>query len=665
MRRFITSLPGKAFSHLVILALLLPTLTFALLHRAVAQIAQRPSWAVVEFRNLKSPGTSFGKTAAEAVASELVKTDQYDITPQETVNRALADLGVTSPPERVNLLRIGQQLRSSTIVSGDIVDYRITTSGGQKSATVQLAVAVTDVASGLNVNGALVTATSTVRPSSAADDTLVADAITVAVSDAIREIQSRQLPSGTVLNTLSNSALINQGARAGFKNDQKVIVLRGREQVATATVFNVEPDSSYIRFDRVIKGIKPGDKVRAVFSAPEVVFNNATNTATVVKPKQSGDNSGIITVLLILGLVAALMSRGGGSNPDAIGAVYAESQYDITTNNPAIRVSWNRNGFTGGSQNVSGWNVWRQDINANPVWMALGVERSYVDRTTGTNNYNWFNGGGIVGGTLCNNTASTNASVGTANVGITAGSVYTYSVELVYALSPLDLPDGGTTGGTGTGGGTTGGVGGNTGGNTGGTTGGGTTGGVGGNTGGTTGGNTGGTTGGNTGGTGGTGSAACYFVSSRTFAAGQATAITVPSLNSPTEGTPISGPAQFTWNSVVLTTPFNAEYVLQMSDQVNFPRGRVWIASTRTESSSGIINSGSIDVNAAGVPAFIRTPQNAQGRVYWRVGARNSGDRPGPVPDASTGERYVFTLGRYFTRPGGPPPPPSAARRGN
>ena len=63
MRRFIVSLPGKAFSHLVILALLLPTLTFALLHRAVAQLAGKPGLVIVEFRNLKSPGTSFGKTA--------------------------------------------------------------------------------------------------------------------------------------------------------------------------------------------------------------------------------------------------------------------------------------------------------------------------------------------------------------------------------------------------------------------------------------------------------------------------------------------------------------------------------------------------------------------------------------------------------------------------
>jgi len=86
VRRFIASLTGKVFSQLVILALLLPTITMALLSRAEAQVAVLPTWTVVEFKNRKSPGTTFGKAAATAVMTELAKTNQYDISPEVTVN---------------------------------------------------------------------------------------------------------------------------------------------------------------------------------------------------------------------------------------------------------------------------------------------------------------------------------------------------------------------------------------------------------------------------------------------------------------------------------------------------------------------------------------------------------------------------------------------------
>ena len=59
-------------------------------------------------------------------------------------------------------------------------------------------------------------------------------------AEAVAKIQSQVLPSATVLNTRNNEALINRGAREGFKDGQQVIVTRGREEVATATVFGTD-----------------------------------------------------------------------------------------------------------------------------------------------------------------------------------------------------------------------------------------------------------------------------------------------------------------------------------------------------------------------------------------------------------------------------------------
>jgi len=190
VRRFIATLPGRLLGQLLILALLLPTITLALSSRASAQVAVLPSWAVVEFRNLKSPGTEFGRNAAAAVAGELAKTGQYDVTPQESVQRAIETLGIASPPDvAVNLFRVAQEIRASTVVAGDIVDYRILNVGAGRQAVVQMQVSVYDVASGIRVNGAVVRGQSTIRPGDVTEEALVNDAI--AKAPARRFVRSR------------------------------------------------------------------------------------------------------------------------------------------------------------------------------------------------------------------------------------------------------------------------------------------------------------------------------------------------------------------------------------------------------------------------------------------------------------------------------------------
>ena len=112
MRRFITSLPGKVIGQVVISALILPSVTLALFTRASAQIATLPSWAVTEFVNRKSPGTAYGKIAADSFASELGKSGDVDVVASDSVKRAIENLGIASPPDSlVNLLRLAQEVK--------------------------------------------------------------------------------------------------------------------------------------------------------------------------------------------------------------------------------------------------------------------------------------------------------------------------------------------------------------------------------------------------------------------------------------------------------------------------------------------------------------------------------------------------------------------------
>ncbi|MDR3692155.1 MAG: hypothetical protein P4L46_22430, partial [Fimbriimonas sp.] len=325
MRRFIKSLFGKVIGQLVILTLVLPSITLALFTRAEAQVAVLPLWAVTEFKNLKSPGTNFGKTASTAVASELGKIGTFDVIPDESIKRAADNLGITLPADGiVNLMRLGQEVKASTIVSGEIVNYVVHSVGGGRQASVALRVVVYDVASALAVNGAVQEGVSTIRSGNVTDDTLIGDAIGQASSEAIRNIHSRALPFGTVLNTQENKALINKGSRAGFQPGQEVVVIRNGDQVATARVTDVEPDSSYIVASRMIKGIQPGDKVRVVFQIPNLVLNPDGSTHTI-QPKNHAFPSGLVSVLLVLGVIAALVGGGNGGSQDTATDVTAEA----------------------------------------------------------------------------------------------------------------------------------------------------------------------------------------------------------------------------------------------------------------------------------------------------------------------------------------------------
>jgi hypothetical protein len=224
VRRFITSLHGKVVSQMVIMTLLLQSFTLALYAKANAQVAVLPLWAVTEFKNRKSPGTNFGKTAATAVASELGKMGSFDVIPEDTIKRAIETLGINSPPDgQTNLVRLAQEVHAKTIVSGEIVDYKVLNVGGGKQASVALKVTVYDVASGLPVNGSALQGLSTIRSGNVTDETLINDAISQASGQAIRDINSRTLPFETIFNTLKKLWLFEYD---GIDEDLRGVCLR-------------------------------------------------------------------------------------------------------------------------------------------------------------------------------------------------------------------------------------------------------------------------------------------------------------------------------------------------------------------------------------------------------------------------------------------------------
>ncbi len=602
--------------------------------KAYAQLQSLPSWAVVEFVNKK--GGNYGTVAAESVASELAKTGKYDVVPQETIKRSLETLSLQSPvTDKTSILRLAQDLRVQSIVQGEVVDFRVENVGGGKQATVAVKVVVIDAASGLGVNGAALAAKSTVRAGEVSNETLVAEALGVAANQAVGEIQANTLPVATVLNTQQdNTALINQGERSGFKRGQQVIVIRNREQVAVASVSDVEPDQAYIKANRVFKGIRPGDKVRVVFEPRDIIKLTPSGDVDIRRERGRGNNAGLISIVLVLGLGLLLFSNGNSSSQSATETVTTEATlYPDNSGQPAVKISWRPNIFAKGNSTRFRWQVWRDDVIDSPVLTSPGgTTFAYDTQIARTVTYSDF--GGRIGGTTCDFQDPGDTESAAPVNGPTPGRAHLYRVELVYRLSSLDLPGGTSTGSGSTGSNTTGSN----------TTGSNTTGSN------TTGTNTTGSNGTNTGSS--NGAVDCYFVTSQTQARGVATPLFRSDLQSPANGESYPAPQPgypeydqitFSFNSVVQADPIAIEYVVEVSSSPSFSKGTTRRVGTTISSETGPV---SITVSNN-----FMTATNAT--IWWRVGAKNTADKPGPVGG------YVFSTARNFKRPIAPPPPPS------
>lgn len=688
MRRFLRTRTGKAISQLVVFALMLPFISYYAATKADAQIQTQPRWAVIPFENLSSnPSADYGMRAAQAVYDELAKLGRYELVPLDSVNRTIQSLGLQTPvTDEVSLLRLANELNVTTIVTGQVVGTGVQNVNGGKQGEVGVRVVVRDVASGLPVNGAAVPAKSSVRAPNTSDDTVITEAMATAAAEAVAKIQSQVLPTATVLNTRNDEALINRGAREGFKDGQQVIVTRGREEVATASVFGTEPDSANIRVTRSIKGIQPGDKVRVVFAVPDLVVRGGNRTAPVFKtinPPSHASSSSIISLALVLGVVGVLLSGGRSNSNNAVNSVVAQA-----VNQPGKagnQISWRLDPFFRNSFNKQ-FLVFRSDIQGAPVVAvdastSSNFSSSALDREEG-NVFSYAIGLPDITSLTC---SGLSVSPVLTQPGPLPGQPYFYEVAGVYEVPQIDLPVGTTNGGaTGT---TTGGTTATTGGGTTNTagTGGGTgtgTNSAGGMIGGgshprpwrvpppqvttgttaTTGTNatttaTTGSTSATTTGQVTTGGLFCFFQSSRSPSSGSATFLSLPQPLSPQLGQPIkSNSFSFTSSQAASTTqlPVNIGYVVQISSSPAFP-------ASATVTSAERVTTDTQQLSIAFPPRFTGDTfqqflsdhfGNTQ-TLYWRIGVRNVADVPGPLPDPTTGLRYMFSVAQNFLAPGG------------
>src|SRR5690606_24532972 len=159
------------------------------------------------------------------------------------------------------------------------------------------------------------------------------------------------------------------------------------ENVGSGSVISVDPDSAFIKFDNISKGVSTGDKITRIIDPPAPLGITKDGEVRYGDKKQSNGNQGLVTLLILVVILGFLLGQGRGGSTDLIQDVRAEA---VTQANeiPGVRVSWTRDPFLRGNPNSGGpyqWQVFRDSISVGPVAVADGVASSVIDDTAQTN----------------------------------------------------------------------------------------------------------------------------------------------------------------------------------------------------------------------------------------------------------------------------------------
>lgn len=157
-----------------------------------------------------------------------------------------------------------------------------------------------------------------------------------------------------------------------------------------------------------------------------------------------------------------------------------------------------------------------------------------------------------------------------------------------------------------------------------------------------------------------------FYRETKPVYAGKATALMLPRQVSPgsIEGgdyVELSDSVSFNWEG----SRGANEYVIEVCPNLNFTRNETWVGhKTQVTPTEGMLLYATFDLSAASELENVAE----ESTLYWRVGARNSGDTPGPYPgpagpstqaSGAKSTRYIYSEHPYsFLTLGGVPPPP-------
>jgi len=237
--------------------------------------ATAPNIYVLDFNNkTKVGGQLLGRLAAAQMSLQLSESDNWFVIPDAQVQRRQQELNLEAPFDRPARVQIANGIDATGVVYGSVLEARVS---GQPTpqAYVKVQVVVEDVSTGVLINGAITEGVSTPRMGFTGDaDILLEEALGKAAFKARESMDRFKLPEGTVLNTTvvggvdgqNIEALVNVGGRNGVRRGMEMIVTRQRQLVGKVKIVNVDSDISTARVLENTQGVRPEDRVTAIFN---------------------------------------------------------------------------------------------------------------------------------------------------------------------------------------------------------------------------------------------------------------------------------------------------------------------------------------------------------------------------------------------------------------
>jgi hypothetical protein len=331
--------------------------------RAYAQLVQLPRVAVLDFENKSGyGGASIARAATDAVAGEYQKSRKYEVLARGEIEQQLKDLDLALPLDKIGFLRLGRALQTESLITGEV--NAVTFVGSPKQAQVVLTVRVIDIASGEPINGAVATGLSNRRPGyTGDDDTLVQEAIRNAAFEAVRIINNYTIPEATVLTTRAGKeVLLTRGIRGGLQPGMEMIVVRRGEEVGRIRVTQVSDSDAVAEIIDFGRGIQSEDRARAIFRVPTVEVK--AGRVVTERPRQRGEGNRLLRALGPI-LVVGLIAFGiaRASSGGNTPVQTVIAEAGADGNfEPFVRISWKTTLFAKSVPDTIQWQIFRSDF---------------------------------------------------------------------------------------------------------------------------------------------------------------------------------------------------------------------------------------------------------------------------------------------------------------
>ncbi len=581
---------------------------------------------VLDFANKSGTGgAALARLATDEVAVALANSARFEVLKRDEVIRTANELGMKPPYDQNARLKLAAQLGAASIVDGTVEFVKEDAKHMPRTVQVGLSIRISEANTGDLLSGAAQIGEARSRAGQSDTGSLTQEATGNAATQGVRQILGYTLPEGTVLSTVGDvkslQVLINRGSRDGVQEGMEMIVTRDKQRVARIRVGSVFPADAEASVIDNILGIRPEDKVRAVFPMPVFDTHGSIRERRVTRASNPVSALGKILLVLLVGIVVAVAANGGSTS---VTGVTAEA--DTVNSGPAVQIVW-RDSMFGSGQTLE-YHVWRSPdlafgfTSPLPVAAVSGGVRNYTDFPAPFSPWRGqsFNQPGPpqnnAGGNNGGNAATVTPTAGTVTGFRTTGAQVTYQITAVLRRPVVTQNAGGGGGGGG---------------------------------------------GQNQGGT--------EDIETGVVTSQPATPLDQAVLNAPSNNPPA---ANININSITFnfSNPTGADtFQVELSTDPTFKnRNLIAIFPVGIPSTSltltGISGNGALRNNPTFL-AFVNTTTTTSPRVFWRVGARRDSDRPGPVDFITRNHtvsdrtfRLIYSNPSSFTFAPLPPGPP-------